>query len=130
MELEFYQTQYALLKARSLAERVARSANLTNNAVFLDAFGLDGDLFDVWIDTGKKRVIEAIPYRLARWVEQQQPRATSGLAHERGEGRGEVVLGPVRTLHQREDLGVRPRQLGRPPLAQRSNAQAQLARAH
>jgi uncharacterized protein involved in exopolysaccharide biosynthesis len=38
---EFYQTQYALLQARSLAERVARRLNLASNAHFFEMFGRD-----------------------------------------------------------------------------------------
>jgi polysaccharide biosynthesis transport protein len=38
---EFYQTQYALLKARSLAERVARSLNLARQDEFFELFGVD-----------------------------------------------------------------------------------------
>ncbi len=39
---EFYQTQYGLLRSRSLAERVARSMRLPRDAAFRSAFGLDG----------------------------------------------------------------------------------------
>ncbi len=38
-DLEFYQTQYALLEARSLAQRVVRRLNLTQNDDFFDTFG-------------------------------------------------------------------------------------------
>lgn len=38
---EFYQTQYGLLRSRSLADRVTRRLNLTSDPVFLSAFGLD-----------------------------------------------------------------------------------------
>lgn len=38
-DLEFYQTQYGLLKARSLAERVVRELKLAEDAKFFDAFG-------------------------------------------------------------------------------------------
>lgn len=41
---EFYQTQYSLLKARSLAERVARNLRLYEDPVFLGAFELDGEM--------------------------------------------------------------------------------------
>jgi succinoglycan biosynthesis transport protein ExoP len=40
---EFYQTQYGLLKARSLAERVARDLRLHEDQRFLSAFEMDGD---------------------------------------------------------------------------------------
>ena len=44
---EFYQTQYSLLEARSLAERVARARNLASNDAFFEAHGVsqDGGLF-------------------------------------------------------------------------------------
>lgn len=38
-DLEFYQTQYALLKARSLAERVSRDLRLSTNDAFYQAHG-------------------------------------------------------------------------------------------
>lgn len=39
---EFYQTQYGLLRARSLAERVASELNLTDDPSFFEMFGFDG----------------------------------------------------------------------------------------
>ncbi|WP_236694758.1 GumC family protein [Sphingomonas sp. Leaf343] len=46
-DLEFYQTQYSLLQARSLAERVARTLRLSTNEEFFAAHGVDlsGSLF-------------------------------------------------------------------------------------
>lgn len=41
---EFYATQYTLLKARPLAERVAASLRLYNDEAFLAAHGIDGDV--------------------------------------------------------------------------------------
>lgn len=41
--LEFYQTQYALLEARSLAERVVRARNLSSRDAFFDIFNVDPD---------------------------------------------------------------------------------------
>ena len=38
-DLEFYQTQYGLLKSRSLAERVAKNLKLVDDPKFYDAFG-------------------------------------------------------------------------------------------
>ena len=38
---EFYQTQYGLLKSRSLAERVVQSMRLSRDPAFRRAFGLD-----------------------------------------------------------------------------------------
>ena len=45
-DLEFYATQYALLKARPLAERVASELKLYNNKAFLEAHGVDADILD------------------------------------------------------------------------------------
>lgn len=39
---EFYQTQYGLLRARTLAERVASELNLVDNPAFFEMFGFDG----------------------------------------------------------------------------------------
>ena len=44
VDMEFYQTQYGLLHARSLADRVVRSLNLANNPDFLRAFRLEPDV--------------------------------------------------------------------------------------
>ncbi|WP_204244813.1 GumC family protein [Parasphingorhabdus marina] len=41
--LEFYQTQYALLEARSLADRVVRSENLATGDAFFQTFNVDPD---------------------------------------------------------------------------------------
>ncbi|WP_417592055.1 GumC family protein [Parasphingorhabdus sp.] len=43
MQLEFYQTQYALLESRSLAERVARTRNFTSKDRFFEIFGVEPD---------------------------------------------------------------------------------------
>src|SRR5688500_6907586 len=40
-DLEFYQTQYGLLRSRSLAERVTTSMRLFDNAAFFEMFGAD-----------------------------------------------------------------------------------------
>jgi capsular exopolysaccharide synthesis family protein len=39
IDLEFFQTQYGLLKSRSLAEKVARQLNLVDNRKFFEMFG-------------------------------------------------------------------------------------------
>jgi polysaccharide biosynthesis transport protein len=46
-DLEFYQTQYSLLEARSLAERVSRQMRLATNDAFFEAHGVNdsGGLF-------------------------------------------------------------------------------------
>lgn len=40
-EISFYNTQYSLLRSETLAERVVRAGNLTNDKTFLEAFDLD-----------------------------------------------------------------------------------------
>lgn len=45
-DMEFYATQYALLRTRPLAERVASELKLYNNKAFLEAHGVDGDTLD------------------------------------------------------------------------------------
>lgn len=45
-DIEFYATQYKLLEARPLAERVASELKLYGNKAFLEAHGIDGDLLD------------------------------------------------------------------------------------
>ena len=45
-DLEFYQTQYSLLEARSLAERVVRRLRLGSLGNFWDAHGVDPDKLD------------------------------------------------------------------------------------
>jgi len=40
-DLEFYETQYALLGARSLADRVVRAENLVGNDKFFEYYGVD-----------------------------------------------------------------------------------------
>jgi polysaccharide biosynthesis transport protein len=42
-DLEFYQTQYSLLEARSLAERVSRQLRLSTNDAFFTAHGLGAE---------------------------------------------------------------------------------------
>lgn len=53
-DLEFYQTQYSLLEARSLAERVMRRLRLDTLENFWDAHGIDPE--DLEGDTGLRRV--------------------------------------------------------------------------
>lgn len=43
--VEFYQTQYSLLNARSLAERVVTALQLTKNKPFVETHGLEAGLF-------------------------------------------------------------------------------------
>ncbi|HYI64433.1 MAG TPA: polysaccharide biosynthesis tyrosine autokinase [Allosphingosinicella sp.] len=46
VDLEFYQTQYGLLRARSLADRVATQQRLQDNAAFFEMFGKGEDWFE------------------------------------------------------------------------------------
>lgn len=81
-DLEFYQTQYALLKARSLAERVARSLNLADNPEFFaiyDASPAGSSAFD-----------EAGGSRLTPQQRQQRLEQATGILL------GHVAVSPVR----------------------------------
>jgi len=49
-DLEFYQTQYALLAARSLAERVSRELKLASNEEFFAAHGVATDKDSLFAD--------------------------------------------------------------------------------
>lgn len=60
VDQEFYETQYGLLKARSLAERVAASLRLQDDPRFFDAYGIKND----WFQNG--RVQPGAPSRDAR----------------------------------------------------------------
>ncbi len=61
---EFYETQYTLLKARPLAERVARDLSLFDNALFLEAHGEEGNLQDTGDLSKSKADIEAANRKL------------------------------------------------------------------
>jgi polysaccharide biosynthesis transport protein len=54
-DAEFYQTQYGLLKARSLAERVVRDLKLADDRAFFDAFGGKQDKAGIFAEA-KRRV--------------------------------------------------------------------------
>jgi capsular exopolysaccharide synthesis family protein len=45
-DLEFYATQYSLVRARPVAERVARELRLASDPTFFEAHGLDPDAID------------------------------------------------------------------------------------
>ncbi len=51
-DLEFYQTQYAMLEARTIAERVAKSLNLANDNTFFAAHGQEMDSATVALQQG------------------------------------------------------------------------------
>ena len=53
-DLEFYQTQYSLLSARSLAERVSRTLRLASNDAFFEAHGAKTDEDSIFFDTKGK----------------------------------------------------------------------------
>jgi polysaccharide biosynthesis transport protein len=57
-DLEFYQTQYSLLQARSLAERVAREARLGANDKFFQAHGVSADAGGLFT-SGAQRMLSA-----------------------------------------------------------------------
>lgn len=52
VDQEFYQTQYGLLGARSLSERIASDLKLTENAKFFEMLGKRSNLRD-WFENGK-----------------------------------------------------------------------------
>ena len=54
MDQEFYQTQYGLLRAKSLADRVATSMRLFDSAEFFEMF--NSDEADQWFENGRLRV--------------------------------------------------------------------------
>lgn len=60
VDQEFYETQYGLLRARSLAERVATDLRFYDNAAFFEMFGADDD----WFEDG--RVLPGAPTREQR----------------------------------------------------------------
>lgn len=53
--LEFYQTQYGLLRSRALAERVVDALDLTQSQAFLHANGLDAIKPDPKVDPARRR---------------------------------------------------------------------------
>lgn len=53
--LEFYQTQYGLLKSRALAERVVDALNLTQSPAFLQANGLNNAKPGAVMDPARRR---------------------------------------------------------------------------
>ena len=56
IDLEFYQTQYSLLKSRSLAERVATELRLAQNDAFFDNFGVRPPDSGLFSDTDGRRL--------------------------------------------------------------------------
>lgn len=74
--LEFYQTQYSLLEARSLASRVARTLNLASDATFIEAYDL-GDSFGETADSSIDDRIETVTDILQRDMEVDPIRGSS-----------------------------------------------------
>jgi len=62
--LEFYQTQYALLESRSLAERVVRAKNLTSRENFFLAFGIDPENSSIFTQATKVQSVAERSYQL------------------------------------------------------------------
>lgn len=58
-DLEFYQTQYSLLEAESLAERVMRRLHLDTSASFWEAHGLDPDQTSLFQTSGPRPLSQA-----------------------------------------------------------------------
>lgn len=57
MDLEFYETQFGLLRARSLADRIATDMRLFDNAQFFDMYGASEA--DEWFQDGRVRPTES-----------------------------------------------------------------------
>ena len=58
-DLEFYQTQYSLLEAESLAERVMRRLRLDTSASFWEAHGIDPDQQSMFRSNGPRTLSQA-----------------------------------------------------------------------
>lgn len=59
VDMEFYQTQYSLLEARSLAEKVADDLNLAKDNQFFETFGVDPDDRGLFADSRNARLTPA-----------------------------------------------------------------------
>lgn len=79
-DLEFYATQYALLKTRPLMERVVSDLNLANSKAFFEANGVDGDI-----------VTEKLPGKTERDMRDARFKLAVGLLNDN------VAISPVRT---------------------------------
>jgi polysaccharide biosynthesis transport protein len=82
-DLEFYQTQYGLLKARSLAERVARELKLVDDPKFFAAYGVEFGKGGLFVDNSNQPLGTA-------GRDQRQKVATGLLL-------GHIAVVPVRT---------------------------------
>lgn len=81
IDVEFYQTQYGLLRSQSLAERVATSLRLADDPEFFRIFGADG---------------------IAEQIESQPTgRASAGERQERVRTAGSILLGRINVVPTR-----------------------------
>ncbi len=62
--LEFYQTQYALLESRSLAERIVRARNLASKDGFFETYGVDPNDSGILSETPKAQSAAQRNHRL------------------------------------------------------------------
>ena len=79
-DVEFYATQYALLKTRPLAERVASELGLYTSATFLEAHGLDAEIMTT-----------KLPGKSEAQLRKDQKRRVIGLLLEN------IAISPIRT---------------------------------
>ena len=79
-DLEFYATQYALLKTRPLAERVASELGLYKSAAFLEAHGLDAGI-----------MTKKLPGKSEAQLREEHKRLVVGLLLEN------IAISPIRT---------------------------------
>ncbi|MDQ0839846.1 GumC family protein [Sphingomonas faeni] len=61
---EFYQTQYGLLKSRSLSERVAQQLRLVNDPKFFEMFGVSSDEDGAFAQAGGRYTVQGRTARL------------------------------------------------------------------
>lgn len=64
VDMEFYQTQYGLLRAQSLAQRVATDLKLSENQEFFELFGAKEG--DTWFVNGRPRADVSSPQQRVR----------------------------------------------------------------
>ena len=79
-DLEFYATQYTLLKTRPLAERVASELGLYKSGAFLEAHGLDADI-----------ITKKVPGKSEAQLREEHKRRVVGLLLEN------IEISPIRT---------------------------------
>ena len=100
-DLEFYQTQYALLKARSLAERVADSLRLSEDPKFFEAFNVKPGGTD-FLGAEKSRVLPAAQREVRRRIATSLLQANLAVQPVRGSSLAQVSFSsPDPALSQR-----------------------------